>query len=415
MTCGVHVPPGRSPWVQRPEQTKAALVAAFFCAVLFYYAVPAAEAAGMNANTNLEQTSFSALSGWQDDDHLAAFRSFMRFCAPDARSRGVKNDVPETVCGAARALDAEGGVSQASARAFFETRFTPYRFGVPGFVTGYFEPELAASRRRHGPYQHPLLQAPQGLTAVTSANRPRGWPSDLSHGRKTADGLVPLPDRGRIMAGALADEGLELVWLKNPIDAFFVHVQGSARLRLDDGTAMRVGYAGKTGHPYSSIARILVRRGEGTPEDLTMSGLRAWLEAHPDHRDALFRENQSFIFFREIPIVDPVSGPIGATGLPLVGGRSLAVDPAHVPYGFPVFVASKGLAEVGDERGNTARLMIADDTGSAIRGVARGDIFVGSGEDAGRIAGEIRHRAAMTLLVPNGSEGLVRGLKQVRE
>jgi len=366
----------------------------------------------MSSDHHLQKTSFPALPAWPDDDHLSAFRSFMRFCAPSSHSRGVKNDVPDAVCDAARALQESGRVSSASARKFFESNFTPYKFGPAGFVTGYFEPELSASRKRHGPFQHPLLRAPGGLTSVTSANRPRGWPADLSHGRRTDAGLVPLPDRGQIMDGALAGETLELVWLKDPIDAFFVHVQGSARLRLDDGSIMRVGYAGKTGHPYSSIARILVRRGEGTPEELTMSGLRAWLEANPGQRDALFKENRSFIFFREIEINDPAAGPIGATGLPLISGRSLAIDPAYVPYGFPVFVTSQNLADFEEPDRKLARLMIADDTGSAIRGAARGDIFVGSGEAAGRIAGEIRHRAAMTLLVPNGFEARVRGLER---
>lgn len=202
------------------------------------------------------------------------------------------------------------------------------------------------------------------------------------------------------MDGKLDPENLELVWLADPIDAYFVHVQGSARLRLADGSAMRVGYAGKTGHPYTGIARLLVTRGEGTPEDFTAAGLRAWLEAHPEERDQLFRQNRSFIFFREVDEIGVNDGPVGAAGLPLVAGRSLAVDPSFIPYGSLVFVAS-ALKDHDSDDGVFQRLMVADDTGSAIKGPARGDIFVGSGQTAGAIAGEIRHKADFTILVPN--------------
>ncbi|GGB40679.1 transglycosylase [Roseibium aquae] len=318
--------------------------------------------------------------------------------------------MPAATCEAAREGAARISASQDEARRFFEAHFTPYRLARSAFLTGYFEPELPASRHKAGPYRYPLLAPPAGLTAVTAANRPKGWSAELSHGRLTPDGLVPLPDRGAIMAGALDAENLELVWLRDPVDAFFVHVQGSTRLRLDDGSVLRVGYAGKTGHPYSSIARVLVRRGEGTPEELTMSGLRAWLEKNPGQRDALFRENRSFIFFRTVEIDEARDGPIGAAGLPLKAGRSLAIDPAHIPYGFPVFVTSQDLDELDGSARTFARLLVADDTGSAIRGAGRGDLFVGSGMDAGRIAGEIRHAGNMVLLVPNAAAAGLGGL-----
>jgi len=179
-------------------------------------------------------------------------------------------------------------------------------------------------------------------------------------------------------------------------------VQGSARLRFADGSAMRVGYAGKTGHPYTGIARLLVTRGEGTPEDFTMSGLKAWLAAHPDQVEPLLKENRSYIFFREIDEIGPHEGPLGAAGLPLAAGRSLAVDPAFLPYGALVFVASE-LDDPDSTNSTFARLMVADDTGSAIKGPARGDIFTGSGAVAGALAGEIRHVADFTVLVPKGA------------
>lgn len=202
------------------------------------------------------------------------------------------------------------------------------------------------------------------------------------------------------MDGALDPEGLELVWLKDPIEAYFIHVQGSARLKLPDGSSMRVGYAGKSGHPYTGIGRLLVQRGEGTPDDFTMSGLKSWLRANPEQRDALFRQNQSYIFFREIKGATIEDGPIGAAGLPVIAGRSLAVDNRYISYGLPVFVSTNA-PDLDQPKSPFRRLMIADDTGSAIRGPSRGDIFVGSGEDAGRLAGDIRHPATFTMLLPN--------------
>jgi membrane-bound lytic murein transglycosylase A len=350
---------------------------------------------------NLVPTSFDAIPGWQADNHTAALSAFLRFCAPGERPfRELPFDLSEeeasALCLAAENVD-QG--DPGAARAFFEESFTPFKIADSGFVTGYFEPELAASRSKTGQFSAPLLNPPAGLERVDDALRPAGWDRDLSHGRRVKSGLQPLPDRGAIMDGALEDEKLEFVWLADPVDAFFVHVQGSARLRLADGSSMRVGYAGKTGHPYTSIARVLVQRGEGTPEELTMAGLRRWLESNPGQRDDLFRENRSFIFFQEVQTVNPDDGPIGAAGLPLVAGRSLAIDPAFVSYGAPVFLSS-GISGADETFGPFRRLMIADDTGSAIRGPGRGDIFIGSGDKAGRIAGEIRHAADMTFLLP---------------
>jgi len=350
-----------------------------------------------------ERISYADLSGWGSDDQSAALKSFLRFCErPDAASEGppVLRLTPEELKRLCPAAGEEATGSPAAARRFFEDHFTPFRVAEPGFVTGYFEPEVVASREKTDAFSIPLLNKPGGLEAVAADNRPANWPDHLSHGRRDGETLIEMPDRGAIMDGALDAETLELVWLADPVDAYFIHVQGSARLRLTDGSVMRVGYAGKSGHPYTGIGRLLVARGEGTPEDFTMKGLRKWLADHPDRRDALFRENRSYIFFREVTETLPDQGPVGAAGLPLTPGRSLAVDPAHLAYGGLVFVTSD--FEDPDRRGGTfARLLVADDTGSAIRGPARGDIFVGSGEPAGHLAGEIHHRSEFTVLVPN--------------
>jgi len=350
---------------------------------------------------HLEAIAYADLAGWATDDHQAALHSFVRFCKRDSLGAAAAfYEVPvQDLVGLCQSAELSGAGSEVKARGFFETHFTPHRIAAPGFVTGYFEPELAASRERTAEYATPLLKKPAGLEPVSEDNRPEDWPDHLSHGRRMNGKLTEMPDRGAIMGGALATENLELVWLADPVDAFYIHVQGSARLRLTDGTVMRVGYAGKTGHPYTGIARLLVKRGEGTPEEFTMAGTRAWLENHPEERDALFKQNRSYIFFREVTEVGNDEGPVGAAGLALTAGRSLAVDPDHIPYGALVFVGS----EFDDPAagGKLRRLMVADDTGSAIKGPARADIFVGSGEAAGVIAGEIRHPATLTLLVPN--------------
>ncbi|TYC54173.1 transglycosylase [Rhodobacterales bacterium] len=355
---------------------------------------------------DLQETAFADLSGWDQDDHLAALQSFLRFCEKARNETGTRpalkspDDRLASIC---QSAPREAERTQSSAKAFFESSFTPYRIPARGFVTGYFEPEVDASRTRTGRFQTPLLSKPVGLEHVPPDTRPDGWPADLSHGRRTPDGLRELPDRPAIMDGALNAEGLELVWLADPIDAYFIHVQGSARLRLADGSVMRVGYAGKSGHPYTGIGRLLVERGEGTPEDFTMAGIRGWLAVHPKRRDALFRENRSYIFFREITDAAPDEGPVGAAGLSLVAGRSLAVDERAIGYGLPVFVTA-GFDDPADPGKPFRRLLIADDTGSAIRGPARGDIFVGSGDAAGAIAGAIRHRADFTVLLPKPAD-----------
>ncbi|MET1416337.1 MltA domain-containing protein [Roseibium sp. HPY-6] len=351
---------------------------------------------------HFQKTDYAELSGWPEDDQLGALNAFLRFCGLSSSDvlSGALGYGPSGVAKLCKTAQEAPIRTAEDARRFLESRFTPYRVRSSGFVTGYFEPEVSASRIRTEHFATPLHGKPAGLEAVNAETRPKDWPADLTHGRRQGDRLTEMPDRAAIMDGALDHEQLELVWLADPIDAYFIHVQGSARLRLTDGSVMRVGYAGKSGHPYTGIGRLLVKRGEGAPEDFTMSGLRTWLSANPHQRNSLFRENRSYIFFREVHETTPDQGPIGAAGLPLVPGRSLAVDAGQLPYGALVFVNAD--FETPETGANAyARLMVADDTGSAIKGPARGDIFVGSGAHAGEIAGDIRHRADFTILVPN--------------
>mgnify|MGYP000064823655 CR=1 FL=1 len=354
--------------------------------------------------------SFSDLPGWAQDDHRAALAAFLRHCGGEAASRGgepavrlgVSAQALRRACQAGEIAAKEG--SGEAARRFFETAFEPRRVLAEGFVTGYFEPEYPGALHRDALYATPLLRRPENLVALDDANRPEHLPSSAPFALRGPDGALALPpDRGEIMDGALSGRGLELVWLADPVDAFYVHVQGSARIRLKEGGVMRVGYAGKTGHPYSPIGRVMIERGLAEPGTVTMDVLRGWLARNPEEIDGVLRRNRSYIFFRQVSEAGPDEGPVGAAGLPLVAGRSLAVDAAFHAYGTPVFVSAD--LPAGDGRSETPfrRLMVAEDTGSAIVGPARGDLFAGSGDHAGELAGGVNAVASFVLLLPRGS------------
>lgn len=344
--------------------------------------------------------SFAELPGWAGDDHGAALAAFLRHC------RDRRAELPaelSRLCAPAQAAADSG--EPLAARTFLERHFEPRRILSDGFVTGYFEPEYDGSRRPGDGYDTPLLARPPELVPLAGRPAPDGLPKDAPFAFSSANGgLVAPPDRGAIMDGALAGRGLELVWMADPVDAFYVHVQGSARIRLREGGSLRVGYAGKTGHPYSAIGRVMIERGLAEPGTVTMQVLRKWLAENPHEIDGVLRRNRSYIFFREVTEAGEHEGPVGAAGLPLLPGRSLAVDAAHHAYGALVFVSADLPLGPDGEQEKFHRLMIAEDTGSAIIGPARGDIFFGSGEEAGEKAGRIQHRADMVLLVPRRPE-----------
>ncbi len=388
-----------------------ALPAGLAIAVMTAGPVPA-RAGASETGMPLQALSFSDAPGWRDDDHAAALAAFLRHCGtgsasanpPKTGALGVSGAALVALCGQARAAAETGGSD--AARRFFEAAFQPHRIAASGFVTGYFEPEFAGAREADATHRTPLLRKPDTLVAFSDATGTQDLPPGLTHAFRDAAGrLVEAPDRGAIMDGALDGRGLELVWLADPVDAFYIHVQGSARIRLAEGGAMRVGYAGKTGHPYSPIGRVMIERGLAEPGTVTMSVLRDWLAENPHEIDGVLRRNRSYIFFREIEDLDPDEGPIGAAGLPLVAGRSLAVDASLHTYGTPVYVSATLPALADGQERRFRRLMIAEDTGSAIVGPARGDIFFGTGEAAGRAAGGVQHEAGMIVLVPREHPG----------
>ncbi len=266
-------------------------------------------------------------------------------------------------------LDRATSISSADARAFFEREFVRYAISLAGFFTGYYEPEVAGSLTRTAEFTVPLHRVP----------------ADLPEER----------DRAAVMAGALEGQNLELVWLRDPVDAFFIHIQGAARIALPDGRSLRVTYAAKSGHPYTPIGRVLIEKGALTRETADMAGIRAWLAAHPAEMPAILAANRSYIYFREAPVADASQGPIAAAKVPLMANRSLAVDRLIHTFHTPVWI------ETTVPSGGTFRhLMVAHDTGSAIVGPARGDIFFGSGDAAGAIAGAMRAAGRFVVLLP---------------
>ncbi len=283
-------------------------------------------------------------------------------------------------------------------RDFIERWFVPVEVraaGDPaGLFTGYFEPELDGSRVPVEAGEVLYLRPPElvDVDLMAFLSSPGGR---RIAGRVEGNRLVPFPSRAEIYAGALSQRGLELVWVHDPVEAFFLHIQGSGRVRFEDGSVMRVGYAGVNGRPYHAIGRSLVRRGELALEDVSLSAIAGWLRSHPLEARTLMEENPSYVFFRELP----GEGPIGASGAVLTPGRSLAVDNRHIPWHLPVWVAT----EVPVPNGGTepfARLLMVQDVGGAIKGPARADVFFGHGPEARERAGRMRSEGRIWVLVP---------------
>ena len=347
---------------------------------------------------------FEALPGWRQDDHLKAFEAFRR-CAVQALAKpyrsgslGVDFAPFSESYAAARTVSP---ANRSEARVFFEEFFAPFRIaGDPGLVTGFYEPQVEASPVRTARHRIPLLSRPADLIDVDDGNRPRGLDSYLAFARGTTDGLAEYFDRGEIERGALAARGLEIAWLADKVDAFFIHVQGAARLAMADGALMRVTYAAKSGQRFTGPGRVLADLGEIPLEKVTMQSIRTWLKANPERVDEILWRNRSYIFFREAPVNDPELGPIAAAKVPLTPGRSMAVDRVLHTFGTPFYIDAPTLTAFGGEQ--FRRLMIAQDTGSAITGPARGDLFSGSGDAAGEIAGVVRDTASFYALLPRG-------------
>ena len=357
------------------------------------------------AGARLVPLDFGDLDGWRADGLAAALAAFRRGAGaaaghpPKGRALGIDAQALAERLRRAAALPIAPTNDQA--RAFFEAEFTPFEVAPAtgsGFFTGYYEPEVDGSLVSTSRFAAPLHRMPPDLVEIGPEVRPAGIDQSLRFARKTATGMDQYPDRAAITAGCLAGRGLELVHVADPIDAFFIHVQGAARIRLTDGRLMRITYAAKTGHPYTPIGRTLIEMGALEKGDVTMQTIRAWLAAHPDQAGAVTATNRSYVFFREAPVDDPGLGPVAAAKVPLSAGRSLAVDRLSHSFHVPVWIETT-LADGTPYR----RLMITQDTGSAIVGPARGDIFFGSGEAAGELAGTMGCSGRFVVLVPRGT------------
>jgi membrane-bound lytic murein transglycosylase A len=339
----------------------------------------------------LRAVEFAEIAGWATDAHEVAFAALLKSCK--------KRGAADPICAAALALGDRP--SRETARTFFEAHYEPRAvesYRSSGFVTGYYEPEVRGSRTQQGKFQFPIYRRPDDLVPMVPDQFRARFNDQLSAMRRVGNEFVPYYTRAEIENGALEDQDLEMLYLDDPVDLFFMQVQGSGFVRLPDGSTTRLSYAGKNGYPYTSIGKLLVERGELTREAASADGVKAWLRADRDRGKKLMQENRSYIFFRELWAHEREDGPVGADGVPLTPGRSLAVDASYHAFATPIFVSAPKLDD--GEGQPFQRLMIAQDVGSAIRGPERGDIFWGSGADAGALAGETRHDAKFFILVP---------------
>lgn len=356
-------------------------------------------------NSDFEGLAWHEIKGWIEDDHAEAFSTFLASCKPILRSsekarasRGETYGALFTVCG--RAVGAVP-LDQTGARHFFEQNFRPIRLAAQGetngFFTGYYEPVVEGARWPSDIYTTPLYARPPNL--VTQRLRRSGAKGKA--GKRTVKrSSAPYYDRTQIEDGALAGRDLEIVWLKDPIDGFFAEIQGSVRVRLEDGKVVRLNYADKNGHPYFAVGSVLIQRGIVTREEISMQKIREFMEKNPEEGKELRRMNKSYVFFRETDLGEHDEA-IGAQGISLSAARSLAVDRKIHTYGMPVFV--NALLPIVSEKPDTwfRRLLIAQDTGGAIVGPARGDIYLGAGDEAARAAGRFKHPGQFVMLLPN--------------
>src|SRR6202158_5962651 len=360
--------------------------------------------------------AWADIAGWSEDDHLQAYKAFRLSCRPisaqrtppaDSKALGISLRDP---CRAAKAADLADG---ARAKGFFEEHFLPLRISRlgedDGFVTGYYEPVIDGSRAQTDAYTVPVYRRPSNLFVRGFKQDAMSLPNKGQVFRKIGRRkLVPYYDRAEIEDGAIAGRGLEICWLKNQTDLLFTQIQGSARVRLEDGSVLRINYDAHNGYPYTAVGRILIERNIIPRDQMSMQKIREWMDQNPDGAKELRRQNRSSVFFHHAPVSDKDEA-VGAQGVPLTPGRSIAVDKALHVYGTPFFI--EGELPIDSEQSKTPfrRLMVAQDTGSAIVGPARADIYFGAGADAGRVSGRLRNAMRFIMLVPNSLDPVIRG------
>jgi membrane-bound lytic murein transglycosylase A len=341
----------------------------------------------------LERTTFSALPGWGTDDVTIALDAFLQGCPVLSSQPAWAN-----VCVSGTQLKSR---SAAVVTRFFETEFEPYHAvnadnSDTGVVTGYYEPLLRGSRTRTPEFRYPIYAPPQDLITVDLADVYPDLKNRRLRGRLVGNKVVPYLDRGNIETDQPPLQGLEIAWVDDPIESFFLQIQGSGQIQLPDGSRVRVGYADQNGHPFRSLGGLLIRRGEIKLERASMQGIKEWARRNPKKVQQFMNGNPSYVFFKELP--NDLSGPIGTLGVPLTAERSIAVDQRVIPMGVPVYLSTTFPAT---ER-PLNRLMVAQDTGGAINGAVRADFYWGFGDAAGSQAGRMKQQGRMWVLLPRG-------------
>jgi membrane-bound lytic murein transglycosylase A len=344
----------------------------------------------------LQPSRWEDVQNWPGEEPAAAWKPFLESC-----KHLQKQAIWQETCAAALALPAEDVRNPARIKAFLETWLRPWQVVNPddsreGLITGYYEPLLLGARHRDGAARHPLYAPPDDMLTLDFGDL---YP-ELKHmrlrGRVEGKKILPYWSRAELAERKAQMKDKVLLWVNDPIEGFFLEVQGSGRVQLPDGSLVRLGYADQNGQPYHSIGRWLIDQGELKPGEVSMEGIKAWAKAHPERLEELLDANPSFVFFRILPRSD--GGPLGALGLPLTPGRSVAVDPRILPLGAPVFLAT---TRPNDTK-PLERLVLAQDTGGAIRGAVRADFFWGFGPEAGALAGRMKQKGRMWLLMPLG-------------
>lgn len=347
----------------------------------------------------LRPLRYQDIPNWQRDDHLAAYQAFKVSCIGHLQKGAKKTPLNQKRKHLCQLAIRATITHKQQAKQFFQTHFRPYRvLTARSLLTGYYEPELEGSRTKTADYTIPVYRRPADLVSLIRDKDRAAKNHQLTFMRRKAGKLEPYPTRQQIEQGALEGQGLELIYLKDQVDAFFMHIQGSARIKLPDGSVIRIGYDGKNGHPYRSIGKHLQKAYKFFGHQLRLEAVKSWLRNNKETGQKVMWHNKSYIFFRELNNNESANGPIGAEGVSLTAKRSLAVDGSYHQLGLPIWLDVPSLTHHG-ARG-FHHLMIGQDVGSAIKGPARGDIFWGSGEEAGKLAGGTKHKGRFTILLP---------------
>jgi len=342
----------------------------------------------------LQPAPWIELPDWRKEPLRDSLVAFVRGCVALARQPSW-----QAVCAAATALAPDS--TENDIAAFFEKQFDPYQVinadeSTSGMVTGYYEPLLRGGRTRNARHRYPIYAVPQDLLVIDLSSVYPDLKYKRLRGRIEGNRVLPYLARGDIEKEPAPLKGLEIAWVDDAIELFFLHIQGSGQVQLDNGERLRVGYADQNGHPFRSMGRLLIQRGELPPERASMQGIKDWARRHPAKVQRFMNENPSFVFFKELP--GDLPGPIGSLGVPLTAERSIAVDPRVIPLGVPVYLATTWPNSLQP----LTRLMVAQDTGGAINGGVRADFYWGFGDSAGNLAGKMRQAGRMWVLLPKG-------------